>query len=127
MFHVWLYGQAIGRWGNFVNIEAYGIETKLPWRMGIYELGKYVEVHPTFLYESISNFTLFLIIIYISQKRKFEGQPTYIYLIWYGITRAIIEGIRIDSLMIGNIRISQMVSIIIAIVGVTMYIKNKQE
>ena len=46
-------GQAIGRWGNFINIEAYGTETTLPWRMGIYELGKYVEVHPIFLYESI--------------------------------------------------------------------------
>ena len=117
-------GQAIGRWGNFVNIEAYGVETTLPWRMGIYEFGKYIEVHPTFLYESISNFILFFILINIKDKRKFEGQLTYIYLIWYGITRTIVEGLRTDSLMLGSIRISQIVSIIIAIMGLIFFYKN---
>lgn len=93
-------GQAIGRWGNFVNVEAYGTETTVPWRMGIYEFGKYIEVHPTFLYESISTFILFLILVRIKEKRKFEGQLTYIYLIGYGLARMLIEGLRTDSLML---------------------------
>lgn len=120
-------GQAIGRWGNFVNIEAYGTETTLPWRMGIYELGEYIEVHPTFLYESIATFFLFIILISIKDKRKFEGQLTYTYLIWYGVARMLIEGIRTDSLMIGFIRISQLVSIVAIIIGIYLYIKNNKK
>ena len=114
----------MGRWGNFVNIEAYGSETTLPWRMGIYEFGEYIEVHPTFLYESIITFVLFLILLNIKEKRKFEGQLTYIYFIVYGIARFLIERLRTDSLMIGNIRISQIVSIVILIVGSYLYIRN---
>lgn len=94
--------------------------------MGIYELGKYIEVHPTFLYESISNCILFLFLVQIKNKRKFKGQLTYIYFMWYGFTRMIIEGIRTDSLMLGNIRISQLLSFIILIVGIMLYMKNKK-
>lgn len=94
--------------------------------MGIYELGEYIEVHPTFLYESIVTFTLFLLLLKIKGKRKFEGQLTYIYFIVYGLARTIIEGLRTDSLMIGNIRISQAVSIIIFLFGIAMYIKNRK-
>ena len=118
-------GQAIGRWGNFVNIEAYGTETTLPWRMGIYELGEYIEVHPTFLYESIATFALFIVLICIKNKRKFEGQLTYISLIWYGFARMIIEGLRTDSLMMGNIRISQILSLGVFFCGILLYVKNR--
>ena len=65
-------GQAIGRWGNFINIEAYGVETLLPWRMGITEGTKYMEVHPTFLYESFATFIIFIILTIVSKKRKFK-------------------------------------------------------
>ena len=92
--------------------------------MGIYEAGKYIEVHPTFLYESISNFILFFILMNMNKKRKFQGETTYIYLIWYGITRTIVEGLRTDSLMLGNIRVSQLLSIVIAIVGIIFLLKK---
>ena len=122
-------GQSIGRWGNFVNIEAYGTETKLPWRMGVYEFGEYIEVHPTFLYESVATFILFILLFRIKNKRKFKGQVTYLYLIGYGLIRMIIEGIRTDSLMIGPIRVSQLLSAIIMMIAIALYIKecNKKE
>lgn len=120
-------GQAIGRWGNFFNIEAYGTETNLPWRMGIYQFGEYTEVHPTFLYESLGTFLIFIILMNI-KKRKFSGQIACIYLIGYGWIRMIIEGLRIDSLMLGNIRISQGLSLFILILGITIYfIKIRQK
>jgi len=95
--------------------------------MGIYELGKYIEVHPTFLYESIVTFSLFLILMFMQKKRKFMGQITYIYLIVYGFARMIIEGLRTDSLMLGGIRISQLVSLIILVVGICLYMNNKNK
>lgn len=119
-------GQAIGRWGNFVNVEAYGTQTNLPWKMGIYEFGKYIEVHPTFLYESIATFCLFLVLIKISKKRKFPGQLTFIFFIWYGFVRMIIEELRTDSLMMGNIKISQLISLAIMMVGIILYNINKK-
>jgi len=119
-------GQAIGRWGNFVNIEAYGGKTTLPWRMGIYELGEYIEVHPTFLYESISTFVLFVVLMSIKDKRHFSGQLTYMYFIWYGFARMIIEGLRTDSLMLGSIRISQAMSLIILVFGIGLYMRNNK-
>lgn len=94
--------------------------------MGIYEFGKYIEVHPTFLYESIATFSLFIVLMILQKKRKFTGQITYVYLMGYGLARFIIEGLRTDSLMLGNIRISQLVSVIICVVGVMLYIKNKK-
>lgn len=96
-------GQSIGRWGNFINVEAYGTETNLPWRMGLIEQGKYIEVHPTFLYESICTFIIFLILSKMQKNRKFKGQITATYLILYGIARAIIEYFRADSLMLRQI------------------------
>lgn len=92
-------GQGIGRWGNFFNIEAYGRETTLPWRMGIYIAGKYTEVHPTFLYESMEDFLIFGILMIIRKKRKFSGQIVFLYLIMYSFIRFFIEGLRTDSLM----------------------------
>lgn len=95
--------------------------------MGIYELGEYIEVHPTFLYESIATFILFILLISIKDKRKFIGQLTYIYLIWYGFARMIIEGLRTDSLMIGSIRVSQVISLILVIIGTSLYMKNREK
>lgn len=94
--------------------------------MGIYEAGKYVEVHPTFLYESIVTFLLFIILSLVSHKRKYKGQITLIYLIGYSFARMIIEGLRTDSLMLGNIRVSQLLSILIFIVSLSEYIKRKK-
>lgn len=115
-------GQAIGRWGNFINIEAYGKTTNLPWRMGITKLGIYSEVHPTFLYESIACLAIFIILWLIKDKREFKGQSTLIYLILYSIERAFVEGLRVDSLMLGGIRISQLLSVVIFILSVIIYV-----
>lgn len=95
--------------------------------MGIYQAGEYIEVHPTFLYESIVTLTIFIILTKISKKRKFKGQITYLYLIMYSFARTIIESLRTDSLMLGPIRISQLLSLIIFTVSIIMYIKNKKK
>ena len=124
-------GQAIGRWGNFFNKEAYGIETNNIFRMGIIENGQYIEVHPTFLYESICCLIIFFILYVLRYKRKYKGQMICIYLALYGLERTIIEGLRTDSLMLGNIRISQLLSIILCIICsiILIYkeIKGKKE
>ena len=119
-------GQAIGRWGNYINIEAYGSETNLPLRMEIIENGITKYVHPTFLYESIGNFILFIILFKISRKRKFSGQITCVYLLGYSFIRFFVEGLRTDSLMLGNIRISQFLSIVIFIIAIIIYFKRKK-
>lgn len=81
--------------------------------MGIIENGIYKEVHPTFLYESICTFIIFIILKLLKKNIKFEGQIVYLYLILYSFIRIFIEGLRIDSLMLGNIRISQLLSVLI--------------
>ena len=103
-------GQAIGRWGNFMNAEAYGYETTLPWRMGIAEAGGTIYVHPTFFYESLWNFIGFFLIWYLYKKKKFNGQIFLTYIAWYGFGRMFIEGLRTDSLWLipGVIRVSQL-------------------
>lgn len=88
-------------------------------------MGEYIEVHPTFLYESIITFLLFIFLILISNKRKYKGQITLIYLIVYSFARMMIEGLRTDSLMLGNIRISQLLSLILFIISVVICIKVK--
>lgn len=110
-----LIGQCVGRWGNFVNSEAYGSVTDLPWRMGVYEWAngawQYVEVHPTFLYESLWNLVGFCLLAVIAKKwRKFDGQIFLGYLAWYGFGRGLIEGLRTDSLYLFHtgIRVSQL-------------------
>ena len=114
-------GQAIGRWGNFMNQEAHGGPTDLPW--GIMIDG--VRVHPTFLYESILDFVLFVFLIYIRKNKKFDGQMISIYLIVYSIGRFFIEGLRTDSLMIGSFKIAQTVSVVLIIVGFGIWIMRK--
>jgi phosphatidylglycerol:prolipoprotein diacylglycerol transferase len=109
-------GQAIGRWGNFVNQEAYGGECTLPWRMGLtVGSGNTIEVHPTFLYESLWNLVgLALLFLVIRQNRKFNGMLFCFYLFWYGLGRVWIEGMRTDSLYLFStgIRVSQMVALV---------------
>jgi len=94
-----LIGQCVGRWGNFVNQEAYGGPTGLPWRMGLTVGGRMIEVHPTFLYESLWNLAGFVLLALLARKwRKFDGQIFLSYIVWYGVGRGIIEGLRTDSL-----------------------------
>ena len=105
--------QAIGRWGNYINIEAYGRETTSFIKMQIIENGITKYVHPTFLYESIGNFILFFVLWKISKKRSFKGQIVCLYFIGYSFIRFFVEGLRTDSLMLGSIRISQLLSLIL--------------
>lgn len=120
-------GQAIGRWGNFINQEAYGIETGNIFRMGIFENGIYKEVHPTFLYESIADFIIFIILIILGKKRQKTGERTLIYLMLYSFVRFFIEGIRIDSLMLNNIRISQILSLTLFVISCSILAYNNKK
>ncbi len=110
-------GQAIGRWGNLVNGEAFGGPTSLPWRMVVN--GQIA--HPTFLYESLWNFGLFLLLWFTRKKKAFTGRAVSIYMIGYGLGRLWIEGLRTDSLYLGNLRISQLVSILFILFGIGLY------
>lgn len=118
-------GQAIGRWGNFFNMEAYGTKTNNIFRMGIVKDSTFIEVHPTFLYESICCLLIFILIYLLRNKRSYKGQLTYIYLSLYGFIRAIIEELRTDSLMFGNFRVSQILSILLCIVFSIVLIYKK--
>lgn len=104
-----LIGQCIGRWGNFVNGEAHGSITLLPWRMIIDGSSPF---HPTFLYESLWNLFGFLVLHFYSKKRKFDGEIALLYVAWYGLGRAWIEGLRTDSLYLGPVRISQILAVV---------------
>lgn len=123
-------GQAMGRWGNFFNREAFGAETEFFCRMGLTSpSGSTVYVHPTFLYESIWNVILFICLNTIVQrgKRKYNGELLFIYCAWYGLGRLWIEGLRTDSLYLGPVRISQLLSLILLIFGGTMlFIRHKK-
>jgi prolipoprotein diacylglyceryl transferase len=109
--------QAIGRWGNFVNQEAYGYPTNLPWAM--YIAGEYR--HPTFLYESLWNLGVFALLFYLLQRKKFHGQIISLYLVGYSAGRLWIEALRTDSLMLGPIRVAQLISILFIALGVALY------
>lgn len=115
-------GQIIGRWGNFMNVEAYGSETTLPWRMGVGFGGGAPYVHPTFLYESLWNLLGFVLITIFYKKKKFHGQIFLFYAIWYGAGRALIEGLRTDSLMLGPVRVSQIFSVVVCVAGIVLMI-----
>lgn len=121
-------GQAVGRWGNFINREAFGGETTLPWRMGLtYADGSTIFVHPTFLYESLWNVIGFIILhIWSKKHRKYDGQVFLIYAAWYGIGRFFIEGLRTDSLYLfgTGIRVSQLIGILAFIAGVAFLLYN---
>jgi phosphatidylglycerol:prolipoprotein diacylglycerol transferase len=135
-----LIGQGIGRWGNFANQEAFGTNTSLPWGMYSVKTQAYLQdlvsagtdlnvdpakpVHPTFLYESLSCLLGFaLLYLYCQKLRKFSGQIFLLYGIWYGVERAVVEGLRTDSLYITgtNIRTSQLLSVILVVVCAILY------
>lgn len=116
--------QCIGRFGNFFNMEAYGYETTSIFRMGINTINGYNEVHPAFLYEAIANLIITIILLIFQRKRQYKGQILLLYISLYGLIRFFIEGIRTDSLMLFNFRISQILSIIILIVAVILLIIN---
>lgn len=122
-----LIGQAIGRWGNFVNGEAFGGETSLPWAMTIQRGLSNVAnmVHPTFLYESLWNCIGIIILILYKRIKEFNGELFCVYMVWYGIGRAMIEGLRADSLYIGNFRVSQLLAIACIAIGLILIIKNR--
>ena len=128
-----LIGQLVGRWGNFMNREAFGAETTLPWRMQLTTTaGTLVEVHPTFLYESLWNVVGLLLIVFIVAKgRRFDGENTWFYFLWYGIGRFWVEGLRTDSLYLFNwtiggepIRVSQALSLVMVLVSAFMLLYN---
>lgn len=116
-------GQAIGRWGNYMNKEAHGGPTDLPW--GIMING--IKVHPTFLYESLWNFLVFGFLIWYKKKTDTNGEIFLLYLILYSLARALIEGLRTDSLMWGQFRVAQLISLaIIMLASFILYKKKKQ-
>ncbi len=127
-----LIGQGIGRWGNFMNQEAYGSFTGSTWwgmqsNRTIAEIGEGL-VHPCFLYESIWCIAGFFVLNHFSKKRKFSGQITLLYCVWYGFERSIVENLRTDSLMLGNIRVSVLVSVVICLAAATtLIVINKKQ
>ena len=129
-----LIGQIAGRWGNFVNVEAYGGETDLPWRMGIETAQGYWEVHPTFLYESLWNLLGFFLLLLVLGKglRKFDGMLFLLYLAWYGFGRGFIEGLRTDSLYFFDtgLRVSQLLgfaSCVLALLLLVWKLKSRPD
>jgi phosphatidylglycerol:prolipoprotein diacylglycerol transferase len=133
--------QAIGRWGNFVNQEAFGYNTSLPWGMtsipitnelnilasqGV-NVNPYLPVHPTFLYESLWNVLIFVLLTVLSRKKKFNGQIFCLYMALYGFGRMFIEALRTDSLMLGSLRINQLVGLLFFLIfgGVLLFIYLK--
>ena len=122
-----LIGQAIGRWGNFINREAFGRRTEIFCRMGLTPPGgETIYVHPTFLYESLWNFIglIILYILYKTGKRKYDGEFMWMYVFWYGLGRAWVEGLRTDSLYIGStdIRVSQLLAAVSCVTAAVILI-----
>lgn len=137
-----LIGQSLGRWGNFFNQEVFGVNTTLPWGMispattdyllwrqsaleaqGIY-VNPFQPVHPTFLYESLWCALGFLLLALYIKHRKFNGEIFLMYIMWYGAGRAVIEGMRTDSLMIQGLglRVSQVLAITSAVVALLIWV-----
>ena len=135
-----LIGQCIGRWGNFFNQEAFGGNTTLPWGMISEKTQQYLQsvqqtlaaqgmtvdpsmpVHPTFLYESIWCGLGFLLLWRYSKHRRFHGEMTLLYVMWYGFERFFVEGLRTDSLMVGNVRISQAVAALSVVAALVAWV-----
>jgi len=138
-------GQAIGRWGNFVNQEAFGSNTLLPWGMTSETVRSYLErnmeelagigiivnpdipVHPTFLYESLWNLGVFLFLIWYRKRKKLDGEVLMLYFILYGAGRFWIEGLRTDSLMLGSFRVSQLLSGLLVVIMAAFFIYRRRK
>ena len=140
-----LIGQGIGRWGNFVNQEAFGTNTTLPW--GMYSEGtcNYLSsvqetlaaqgvavapslpVHPTFLYESIWCLLGFFLLWAYMKRRKFQGELILMYVMWYGAERFFVEGLRTDSLMVGSFRISQVIAAVSVIAALCIWLALRKK
>lgn len=116
--------QGIGRWGNFINQEAYGGPTDLPW--GIMIEGQ--KVHPTFLYESLWNVLVFALLIwYRNNKSKVKGETFLLYVAFYSLGRLFIEGLRTDSLMLGNFRVAQLISIASIVISFVIFTYRRKK
>lgn len=121
-----LIGQLVGRWGNFINREAHGAVTDSFLKMGIEDAAGVVTCfHPTFLYESLWNLVGFVLLHFYSKRRKYDGEVFTLYVAWYGLGRAWIEGLRTDSLYLfqTGIRVSQLLAAVscAAAVGLLLY------
>ena len=127
-----LLGQAIGRIGNFVNQEAFGPPTNLPW--GVYidfdhrpvQYVGFTHFHPTFFYEAIVDFVFFVILLYFSSKLKIRGQVFALYLIFYSAGRFVVEFWRIDTATIGTIKVAQVLAIGTFLSGVALFARFKK-
>ena len=121
-----LIGQSAGRWGNFFNREAFGAPTESFFRMGLLNTytGQVEYYHPTFLYESVWNLCGFVLLHFLSKKRRYDGQIALGYAAWYGLGRAMIEGLRMDSLWWGPFRVSQLLAAVSCIAAVTVLLVN---
>ena len=135
-----LIGQAFGRWGNFINVEAFGGNTDLPWGMTSTSISRYLAshaeeleamgmtvdssmpVHPCFFYESLWCLIGFILLALYTKRRKFDGELALMYVAWYGIGRSFIEGLRTDSLVIGTLRVSQLLAVLSAIAAIVAII-----
>jgi len=119
-----LIGQSAGRWGNFFNREAFGAPTDSFLRMGLLNTytGQVEYYHPTFLYESVWNLTGFVLLHFLSKKRRYDGQIALGYAAWYGLGRTFIEGLRMDSLWWGPFRVSQLLAAVSCALAVTVLI-----
>ncbi len=117
-----LIGQPIGRWGNFFNREAFGQMTDSFFRMGLFNeyTQSYEFYHPTFLYESLWNLAGFAALHFLSKKRQYDGQIALGYVAWYGLGRAMIEGLRTDSLYWGPFRVSQVLAAVSCVAAVAV-------
>ena len=141
-----LIGQGVGRWGNFFNQEAFGTNTTLPWGMYSEGTNSYLQlaivtapsgvsidptapVHPTFLYESIWCLLGFFLLWAYMKHRKFDGELFLMYIVWYGLERCVVEGLRTDSLMIGGVRVSQMIAALSVVIGagLLLYLRKKNK
>lgn len=124
-----LIGQAIGRWGNFVNGEAFGSGADLPWAMTIVSDGaaRAESVHPTFLYESIWDAVGVALLILYKRHKRFSGELFCAYILWYGLGRFWIEGLRSDSLYLGTLRISQIVALVSVFAGIAGIIYGRKK
>lgn len=116
-----LIGQGIGRWGNFVNAEAYGAEVSDNYLLGMSISGVDHLVHPCFLYESVWCLLGFVLLHLYTKHRKFDGEIGLMYLMWYGLERMIVEGLRVDSLYLGGLRVSQILSGLLLITALIVW------